>query len=130
MRRNAKTVCSCAGRQLHEQVPYRMHDAALSPVSIPSPSLFPCSVHGCHHSSLPNLSTLASHDYRYGMREALAIASEEGLEAMWARHQQVWPIHKTWHACCLLLFFQLQPRCSLCAWGVPGMGSASLRHVC
>lgn len=26
---------------------------------------------------------------RYGMREALSIAAGEGLEAMWARHQQV-----------------------------------------
>ena len=26
---------------------------------------------------------------RYGMREALAIVAEEGLEQMWARHQMV-----------------------------------------
>lgn len=26
---------------------------------------------------------------RYGVREALSIAMEEGLEAMWERHQQV-----------------------------------------
>lgn len=126
MRCNAKTLCSCAGRQLHEQVPYRMHDAAHSSVSIPSPSLFPCSVHGYHHSSLPNLSTLVSHDYRYGMREALAIASEEGLEAMWARHQQVWPIHETWLACVLPV--AVLPAAA--GWGWQGCGTSEIMSMC
>lgn len=71
---------------------YPIVHSALHPIRDPSPHpviylLSTQLLTQCPHPNCPSPPPLSPLEFRYGMREALAISAEEGLKEQWQRHE-------------------------------------------